>query len=231
MITSRQLPLPFEHQPRYHESDFIAAASNEQARAWLADRTNWPAGRLVIWGESGAGKSHLLHIWARRSGASIIEAACLPGATEPLGSLAVPLIGIEAIDRCADEAGLLHLLNRVHEAGGRAVMTAHAPAARLPMRLADLASRLKASGSVQITPPDDELLRALWVRLCAERQLVVPQNVQNFLLARLPRSAQSLRDAVMQLDRAGLAEKSQITRPLAAALLADLLGPESSDLS
>ncbi|HQU02734.1 MAG TPA: DnaA/Hda family protein, partial [Acetobacteraceae bacterium] len=96
MITSRQLPLPFEHQPRYHESDFIAAASNEQARAWLADMANWPAGRLIIWGDSGAGKSHLLHIWARRTGALIIEAACLPGATDPLGSLIGPLIGIEA---------------------------------------------------------------------------------------------------------------------------------------
>ena len=55
----------------------------------------------------------------------------------------------------------------------------------------------------------------------AERQLAVPQTVQEWLLLRLPRSPAALREAVARLDRTSLASGSAITRSLAARVLAD----------
>ena len=63
----RQLALPFAHRPRFARADFVAAASNAEALAWL-DRgrdARWPDHRLALWGEAGCGKTHLLQLWAR----------------------------------------------------------------------------------------------------------------------------------------------------------------------
>ena len=38
------------------------------ACAWLRRTADWPDRRLAIWGESGRGKTHLLHIWAAAHG-------------------------------------------------------------------------------------------------------------------------------------------------------------------
>ena len=67
-----QLPLPFRHRPDYASADFLRAASNDAAMAWLDRTAEWPDHRLALWGEAGCGKTHLLHIWARRSGAALL---------------------------------------------------------------------------------------------------------------------------------------------------------------
>ena len=52
----------------------MPAASNAEARAWLAAQgpDKWPGGRLALWGEEGTGKTHLLHAWAYREGAAVL---------------------------------------------------------------------------------------------------------------------------------------------------------------
>jgi chromosomal replication initiation ATPase DnaA len=52
--------------------------------------------------------------------------------------------------------------------------------------------------------------------------------VHEWLLRRLPRTPAALREAVERLDEAQLAVGSAITRALAAAALADMLGPSLS---
>ena len=94
------------------------------------------------------------------------------------------------------------------------------------MRLRDLASRLRAVTAVEILPPDDALLHALLARLLADRQQRVPLPTQEWLLTRLPRTPAALREAVERLDRAALGRPGGITRPLARAVLADLIGAD-----
>ena len=65
----RQLALPFPHAPHFRAEEFLAAASNADALAWLRDAASWPLGRLALWGPEGCGKTHLLHLWAERHGA------------------------------------------------------------------------------------------------------------------------------------------------------------------
>src|SRR6185312_17541468 len=91
--------------------------------------------------------------------------------------------------------------------------------ARWPVRLPDLASRLRAIAAVEIGPPDDSLLRSLLARLLADRQLTVAPAVQDWLLLRLPRTPAALRETVARLDHAALVSGGRVTRALAASVL------------
>ncbi len=208
----RQLALPLAHRPEFTAASFIEAPSNAAALAWLDRSAEWPGGRLALWGEAGCGKTHLLHIWARRVGARF---SLLQDAGPPAGPIAID----DADAVAADERPLLHLLNAAAEAGQSVLLAARTPPARWPVALPDLASRLRATAAVEIAPADDTLLADLMGRLLVARQLAVPAALQSWLLLRLPRTPAAIREAVARLDRASLAAGGAVTRPLAAAVL------------
>lgn len=218
MPPSPQLPLPFPHQPGYALADLLRAPSNEAALFWLARTGDWPGGQLALWGQAGCGKTHLLHVWIARSGATLLDAATLSDIPE----LAPRGIAIDDAGRAPEEP-LLHLLNAAREARLPVLLAAPLPPARWPVRLPDLASRLRAVTAVEIGPPEDSLLEALLLRLLADRQLDVLPALRDWLRRRLPRSPGALREAVARLDRAALAAGGRISRALAADVLADLL--------
>lgn len=211
----RQLALPFAAAAQYDSEDFLADPANAEARAWLD--TPWPGGRLALWGEEGCGKTHLLHVWAARAGATV-----LPG-PELRGLMALPPGGIAVDDAdAAREEPLLHLLNAAAEAGLPTLLAARDAPARWRTRLPDLASRVRATAAVELRPPGDDLLRALLARLLAARQLVVAEAVQDWLLLHLPRHPAALREAAARLDHAALAAGRRVDRTLAAAIAAGL---------
>lgn len=215
-MTGRQLALPFPHQSGFAAADFLRAPSNEAALAWLDRVADWPDHRLALWGEQGCGKTHLLHIWTGRTGASLMHGPSLRGLPPPPPAAGV---AIDDADLPAEETALLHLLNTCRDAGVPVLMAAIAPPARWRIALADLRSRLRSVTAVEIPPPDDALLRVLLARLLADRQLAVPNWLQDWLLLRLPRTPAALREAVARLDRAALAAGGRVTRALAAEVL------------
>jgi chromosomal replication initiation ATPase DnaA len=221
-----QLPLPFEHQPSYEPSDFIAACSNREALAWLD--ASWPDQRLALFGPPGCGKSHMLRIWQRRTGAALLTGPTLTNLDQ------IPLTGalvLDDADAIADETLLFHLLNTSRDRGLCLLLAARTPPARWPVRLPDLSSRLRAFTAVEIAPPDDELLAALLRRLVADRQLAMSQPAQDWVLHHLPRSPAALREAVALLDRESLASGVAITRTLAVKVLnqGDFADPETDE--
>lgn len=226
MSRATQLPLPFGHRPGFSAADFVAAPSNQAALAWLSRTADWPGGRLVLWG--GCGKTHLLHVWAERSGAVLCGGPALHGLPEPpaRGGIAV-----DDADATVDEAALFHLLNAAGEARVPVLLAGRTAPSHWQTRLPDLASRLRAITAVEIGLPDDKLLRVVLARLLADRQLAVSEPMREWLLRRLPRTAAALREAVARLDEASLAGGRAITRPLGAAVLADLLGDQPDEFS
>ncbi len=217
----RQLALPFAAEQGFAAEDFCSAPSNALAREWLAQPEGWSNGRLVLWGEEGCGKTHLLHIWAAANQATLLDGGTLQGLIRPTAPVAV-----DDADIVPDPRTLLHLLNAATEAGVPVLMTARTPPARQSYKLADLGSRLRASEAVEIRAPEDELLALLLTRLTAERQLTLRIAVRNYLLTHLPRTAAALREAVARLDRIAFDRGARLTRALAAELLEDLCKAE-----
>jgi chromosomal replication initiation ATPase DnaA len=208
-VTSRQLPLPIPARHAYDEASFLAGAPNEAARTWLGRTEVWPERRLALWGGEDCGKTHLLQIWACRTGADVIDGPALsgfPDVASPAG------VAIDDADR-ADEAALLHLLNTARDLGCPVLLAARLPPARWTIGLHDLGSRLRAITTVEVGAPDDELLRRLLLQWLAERQLVADETLHDRLLLRLPRSPEVLRAAVARLDVEALTSRRRTVTP------------------
>lgn len=228
-----QIALPFAHRPRFGRSDFVAAPSNAAARGWVLDAEamwRWPEGRMALWGESGTGKTHLLSVWAARHGAPVIEGRRLN--EQDVAYLfhegGFRALALDNADQVREEADLLHLINLVRERRMALLMAGRASPARWHVSLPDLASRLRATSSVPIGQAEEELLRRLFLRLLAERQMVVAQPVTEWLLRRLPRNAGAIRDMAARLDQAALASGEKVTRALAAGVLETLLEEDAT---
>lgn len=214
-----QLLLPFSDEPDYAEADFIHAESNAAARAWIARPAEWPERRLALWGEAGCGKTHLMHIWAGRVGATVWAGAALRGLPDrlPVGG-----IGIDDVDTVPDETTLFHWLNAARDAQVPVLIASRAPPGRLPVRLPDLASRLRAFTAVGIDPPEDTLLRGLLAHLLSDRQWRLDSGVQDRILPLLPRQPARLREFVTYLNRAQLAAGGRVTLGLVKGILAEM---------
>lgn len=193
-------------------TETLPNAAQAEARMWLDKPQAWPLGRLALHGAPGTGKSHLAHAWAAGIGGTVLDAA-------PTGGWPDHPIAIDTVDTVPDEPALLYLLNASAESRHPVLLVSRLPPGRLPVRLPDLASRLRATTAVQLGQPDDVFLAMLLARLLADRQLRLPAALQSWLLARLPRTAAALQDAVTCLDAAALSAGRAITRPLAAAVL------------
>lgn len=218
MEAPRQLVLPFAPRAAHYRADnFLHAPSNEAARRWLAAPSEWPLRRLVLSGEAGAGKTHLLHGWSQEHGAALLHGPSLRG----LLRLGGPLV-IDDADLAPESDTLLHLLNDAAAGEAPVLLAGRLPAARWPVTLPDLRSRLRATVSVELGQPDDALLRALFAQLLAERQLAVSHAVQEWLLCRLPRNGGALREAACRLDHAALAAGRAVDYRLAGAIVACL---------
>lgn len=214
----KQLTLPFAEDQNFAAEDFCPAPSNAAAREWLLHPDRWNNGRLILWGEAGCGKTHLLHIWAHTQQAEILDSATL----QRLRRVQNP-IALDDADLVPDPVALLHLLNTAAEAGQPILLAARLPPARMAYKLADLTSRLRAASAVEIRPPEDELLDQLLTRLAAARQLSLSIAVRNTLLLHLPRAPAFYREAIARLDRAGLDRGTRINRALALEIVTTLL--------
>ncbi|WP_439599447.1 chromosomal replication initiator DnaA [Falsiroseomonas sp.] len=213
---SLQLALPLPLQESDAAEDLIPDPSNAEALAWLEAPEGWPLRRLALHGPEGVGKSHMLHVTARRLGWRRLEG---PGLTMDAALADVPGTALDRAD-AAPEQALFHLINHAAETGAPLLLAARAPPARWPTILPDLASRLRATPAVEVARPGEGLLAALLAKHLADRQLRVEPGVQAFLLSRLPRHAAAIARAVAALDAAALAGGTPVTRALARQVLA-----------
>ncbi len=90
-----------------------------------------------------------------------------------------------------------------------------------PVVIRDLGSRLRALPVVTLLPPDDAMLRGLLVKLAADRQLMLDENVVSYLSAHIERSFAAARKALIALDNEALRQRRPATRALAAELFRD----------
>jgi chromosomal replication initiation ATPase DnaA len=217
-----QLAFHLPARPALGREDFLVAPANANAVAMVSDDDAWPSGKLVLVGPEGAGKTHLVHVWAAERGARILSAKDL-AALDVAEAAEAGRVAVEDVETLADgdagELPLLHLHNLILQAGGRLLLTAEAPPASWRITLPDLRSRLQSMAVATLSPPDDALLGAVIVKLFADRQIDVTPALVDYLVSRIDRSFAAAREAVDRLDRAALAEGRPVNRALAARLL------------
>ena len=215
-----QLALRFPYTPALTAVEFLAHSGVALALDFLGAPQTWPQRRLALWGASGTGKTHLLHVWAQEVGAAVVRG---PNLNEPFWPDSP--VAVDDADQVPSEPALLHLLNAAAEARRPVLLTTARAPGRIAFRLPDLASRIRAMTAVEIGPADDGFLATLLARLLSERQLQVSPALQSWLLIRLPRTPAAIREAAARLDYAALAAKSGVSQRLAADTLSDLFRP------
>jgi chromosomal replication initiation ATPase DnaA len=215
----RQLLLALDHSVSFAREDFLSGPSNVAALSLVERWPDWPDRIVALVGPEGSGKSHLAAIWAEATGARILSAKLLSETTVP-GALATGALVIEDLEAVAlDEQALFHLINLAREERTYLLLTSRSAVASFPIRIRDLASRLRAVPTVTVAPPDDTLLRSLLVKLAADRQLSFDESLVNYLVNRIERSFSAARATVQKLDHEAMRQHRPVTRALAAEVL------------
>ncbi len=220
MAASEQLVLDLGHRTALGAEDFLVGHSNAAAVALVDRWPDWPAPAALVVGPLRSGKTHLAHVWQLRASAGIVAAAQLSEDVVSRLSSTGALV-VEDLDRgISCERTLFHLLNLSREHGSGILMTSAAPPGDLAISLPDLRSRLRAAVTVEISAPDDGLLRAVLVKHFADRQLSVDPQVVAWLLVNMERTMADAARVVEAIDRLALASRRKVTRALAADALA-----------
>jgi len=211
------LDLPFEEAMGV--DDYIVAAPNERAYDFISNWPEWSANVAVLCGPSGSGKTHLANIWANLSGARQHKAKNLSLDLIPewLESNALVLEDVQVGG--FDEAALFHLVNAVRGSSAHLLITTDEPFINWGLQTADLTSRLRAAVPIEIATPDDTLMRQVFVKQFSDRQIIIEPNVIGYLILRIERSLNAVREVVNVLDEAAFSKGRPITKRFAADVL------------
>ncbi len=204
-----QLILPLEHRAAMSRADFIVAPGNVKALTFLDAWPDWAAPAAALFGPPASGKTHLASIWAERAGATLIAAR----------DLKEPISGAVALENAETGFGNESALFAMLEEGAPLLLTARTAPSAWPASLPDLASRFRALVAFELGAPDEALLMALAVKLFADRQVMVPENVVTHLVRQLERSPAALRDFIAQADQAALEAQKPINLQLIRGLM------------
>ncbi len=215
---ARQLPLDLPHVVSFHREDFLESKSNALALALVERWPDWPNNYAAIVGPHGSGKSHLASIWAERSGARTLPAHFLNREEVPRALATGALVVENLAPGNYDEHALFHLFNLAKEDDASLLFTSTNPLESGIAGLADLASRLRTVAVAKLDAPDDALIAAVLVKLFADRQIDVDQDLIAYLLPRMERSLGSARELVSKIDEAALAAGRPVTRAFVSAL-------------
>jgi len=224
MTALRQLPLDLPHAGSRGREDLVVGRANAQAVELIDAWPDWPGPAVLLVGPPGSGKSHIASAWAQASGAMVVQAASIANALPPR---AAAYLVEDAGPGAVDEQALFHLLNHVRAERGHCLIVARTRPGEWGLTLPDLASRLRAAPMVEMREPDDALLRAVIVKLYADRQVEPAPAVVDYMVSRMERSLAAANALVAAIDAEALARKCRVTRPLAAAVMAGLeVGPD-----
>jgi DnaA family protein len=218
----RQLLLDLGAEKPQTLDNFVTGRNEEllQLLRLFSLRTiNTPSDRFIyLWGESGAGKSHLLHALANGPDARYIPADA--GSAAYLFAAEVSLYLIDDCDRLSPDMQIaaFGLFNQVRENGGLLVTAGAMPPAALALR-EDLRTRFGWGLIYQLHGlSDDEKIAALNQTAHARGMTLAP-GVLPYLITHFRRDMQSLSAMLNALDQYSLETQRPITLPLLRNLL------------
>jgi hypothetical protein len=193
-----QLGLPLAWPEGPGDDAFLVTPSNQRACQLLERWGTWPVMTAILVGPRKSGRSLLARVFAKRSGATIIDDADLK-----------------------PEQDLFHAWNAAQADHRPQLFVANVAPPEWSVGIPDLRSRLAASPIAAIEPPDDELMAALLERQFSRRGLDARPDLIAWLVSRLERSHIAVIRAVDILDQDVLERRKRLSIPLARGTLTE----------
>lgn len=219
-MTLKQYPITFPSMESFRDEDFVVTPLNEGDVSHILSLDSWSSSCLIIFGEAGAGKTHLLNMWGRKHNAVKVDRACDIGALLGSENQSFAVDSIENwIGDETSEHMLFHLYNHCKLNDLSLLLTSEKKLVDYNFIKADLSSRLKSADYVILEKPDDIQLKAILVKLFSDHQLQADIGVVDYIVNRCERSIDSLRKLVYVIDHNSLAEKRRITIPFVREIL------------
>ena len=178
---------------------------------------------IYVWGEEGAGKSHLLRAWVAQALDAGKKAVYIDAAATPLteAALEADYLAIDQIEKLGNEeqALLFAVFNRFRNSGkGFLLLSSEHTPQQLVIR-EDLRTRMAYCLVYEVKPlTDREKIDAL-VSMAATRQVTIDPEIFEYLLNHWRRDMDSLMQMLDTLDNYAVTMGKRITLPLLRQLL------------
>ena len=178
---------------------------------------------IYVWGEEGAGKSHLLRAWVAQALDAGKKAVYIDAAATPLTEAAfeAEYLAIDQIEKLGNEeqALLFAVFNRFRNSGkGFLLLSSEHTPQQLAIR-EDLRTRMAYCLVYEVKPlTDQEKIDAL-VSMAAARQVTIDPEIFEYLLNHWRRDMDSLMQMLDTLDNYAVTMGKRITLPLLRQLL------------
>ncbi|MDU4437615.1 DnaA regulatory inactivator Hda [Morococcus cerebrosus] len=178
---------------------------------------------IYVWGEEGAGKSHLLRAWVAQALDAGKKAVYIDAAATPLTEAAfeAEYLAIDQIEKLGNEeqALLFAVFNRFRNSGkGFLLLSSEHTPQQLVIR-EDLRTRMAYCLVYEVKPlTDREKIDAL-VSMAAARQVTIDPEIFEYLLNHWQRDMDSLMQMLDTLDNYAVTMGKRITLPLLRQLL------------
>ena len=195
---------------------------------------------LILTGEEGTGKTHLLQaavhqqrVLAGEASAIYLDSTALheqlrESKEQDLSQFLdryepCQLVAVDNLEKLESnpilQEGVLYLFNRMRSSGGRMLVAGRKSPQLLEGLRPDLRSRLLWGVLIPIDPPEDEILGAILMKMVHDRQVRCAPELLKFLQLRLPRRIPDYAVALDRLNQASLGLKRPLTVPLAKDVL------------
>ncbi|WP_084030122.1 chromosomal replication initiator protein DnaA [Mycobacterium avium subsp. hominissuis] len=238
---------------RYTFDTFVIGASNRFAHAAALAIAEAPArayNPLFIWGESGLGKTHLLHAagnYAQRlfPGMRVKYVSTEEFTNDFINSLRddrkvafkrsyrdVDVLLVDDIQFIEGKEGIqeefFHTFNTLHNANKQIVISSDRP----PKQLATLEDRLRTRFEwgliTDVQPPELETRIAILRKKAQMERLAVPDDVQELIASSIERNIRELEGALIRVTAFASLNKTPIDKSLAEIVLRDLIADAST---
>ncbi|MBX7449011.1 chromosomal replication initiator protein DnaA [Mycolicibacterium sp. 3033] len=238
---------------RYTFDTFVIGASNRFAHAASLAIAEAPArayNPLFIWGESGLGKTHLLHAagnYAQRlfPGMRVKYVSTEEFTNDFINSLRddrrasfkrtyrdIDVLLVDDIQFIEGKDGIqeefFHTFNTLHNANKQIVISSDRP----PKQLATLEDRLRTRFEwgliTDVQPPELETRIAILRKKAQMDRLDVPDDVLELIASRIERNIRELEGALIRVTAFASLNKTSIDKSLAEIVLRDLISDSST---